>query len=139
MTLLSFVSCSSLKKIVEPPKVKLEDVKVNKMAISGIELDIVLEVLNPNNIDFDVKNLTYSLDVNDKQVTSGKLKEKVLVKGKEKTLVSVPLTLKYTDILSSALMLLKQEGMPYRVKGSAEIGPFTIPFDDTGTLDSADL
>lgn len=137
--LFCFVSCSSFKKIIESPKVKLENVKISSLAVSGVNLDIILEVINPNNIDFDVKNLTYSLDVNDKLVTSGKLKEKVLVKAKEKTLVAVPLTLKYSDILSSALMFLKQEGMPYRVKGSVEIGPFTIPFDDTGNLKSADL
>lgn len=139
MTIFCFVSCSSLKKLVEAPKVKLEDVKVNKMAITGVELDIILEVMNPNNIDFDVKNLTYTLDVNDKLVTSGKFKEKVLVKAKDKTLVAVPLILKYSDILSSALLFLKQEGIPYRVRGSAEIGPFTIPFDDNGILKPADL
>lgn len=138
MALFLFASCSSFKKIVQPPKVKLENVKVNKMAASGVDLDIILEVINPNNIDFDVKNLTYTLDVNDKTVTSGKLREKVLVKSKETTLVSVPLTLKYSDILSSALLYFQKEGMPYRVKGSVEIGPFTIPFDDDGSLRSAD-
>ncbi len=137
--LFCLVSCSNFKKIIESPKVKLENVSINNLALSGVNLDIILEVINPNNIDFDVKNLTYSLDVNDKLVTSGKLKEKILVKAKERTLVTVPLTLQYSDILSSALMFLKKEGMPYRVKGSAEIGPFTIPFDDTGNLKSADL
>lgn len=132
-------SCSTLKKIVEAPKVKLENVKVSKMAMTGVELEISLAVQNPNNIDFDVKNLSYTLDVNDKEITSGKLKEKVLVKGKQKTVVSVPLTVKYSDLLSSALMFIKQEGMPYRVKGNVEIGPFTIPFDDKGNLKAADL
>lgn len=139
MTLLLSISCSSLKKVIEPPKVMLEDVLIKSMGLKGLNLEIVLGVQNPNSIDFDVKNLVYSLDINDKEVTSGKMSESVLVKAKKKTIVSVPLTLKFSDILSSALMFLKQEGMPYRVKGSVEIGPFTIPFDDTGNLKSADL
>ncbi|MBC7429132.1 MAG: LEA type 2 family protein [Bacteriovorax sp.] len=138
MLVLTF-SCSSFKKIVEPPKVKLDNVNIVKMAMTGVDLEIVLGVQNPNNIDLDVKNLTYTLAVKDKEITSGKLKEKVVVKGKQKTVVSLPLTIKYSDLLSSAVMFLKQEGMPYRVKGSVEIGPFTIPFDDNGNLKAADL
>ena len=133
------LSCSSLKKIIEPPKVKLDNIKIVKMAMTGVELEIVLGVLNPNNIDFDVKNLTYDLDVNNKKITSGKLKDKVLVKAKQKTNVSVPLILKYSDLISSAMMFFQQQGMPYRVKGNVEIGPFTIPFDDKGNLKSVDL
>lgn len=133
------MSCSSLKKVVEPPKVKLEDVKISKLSALNADLEIILSVQNPNKIDFDVKNLKYALDINSKTVTSGTLKEKVLVKGKETTMVSVPLRVLYKDIVSSALMLFKQEGMPYTVKGSVELGPFTIPFDDNGNLKSDDL
>jgi LEA14-like dessication related protein len=136
---LMVFSCSSLKKIVEAPKVKLQSVKISKLAMTGVDLEIILGVFNPNNIDFDIKNLTYTLDVNDKTITSGKMQEKILVKGKEQIFVAVPLTVKYSDLLNSALLFIKQEGMPYRVKGSVEIGPFTIPFNDKGNLKSADL
>lgn len=138
--LLSFLfGCSSLKKAVEAPKVKLQEIHITKLSVLNADLEIVLSVKNPNNINFDVKNLKYALDINDKTVTSGTMKEKVLVKGKETTMVSVPLRVNYKDILSSAFMLLQKEGVPYLVKGSVEIGPFTIPFDDKGNLRSGDL
>lgn len=137
---LSFTfSCSSLKKIVEPPKIKLEEVRVSKLSVLNADLEVVLEVKNPNSIDFDVKSLKYSLDINSKTVTSGTMKEKVIVKGKETTYVSVPIRILYKDIFSSALMFLKQDGLPYKVKGSVEVGPFTIPFEDNGNLKSSDL
>lgn len=138
LTTLIF-GCSSLKKMVEPPKVKLQSVSVSKLSLLNADLEIILSVQNPNNIDFDVKNLKYALDVDSKTITSGTFKEKVLVKKKETTMVSVPLRILYKDILSSALLFLKQDGMPYRVQGSVEVGPFTIPFDDNGTLKSDDL
>lgn len=131
--------CSSLKKVVEPPKVKLQEIHITKLSALNADLEIVLSVKNPNSINFDVKNLKYSLDINDKTVTTGTMKEKVLVKGKETTMVSVPLRVLYKDILSSAFMLLQKKGVPYLVKGSVEIGPFTIPFDDKGNLKSGDL
>ena len=133
--------CSSLKKVIEPPKVKLQEINITKLSMLNADLAIILSVKNPNNINFDVKNLKYSLDINSKTVTSGTLKEKILVKGKETTMVSVPLRILYKDILGSALtlMLLKKDGVPYLVKGSVELGPFTIPFDDKGNLKSDDL
>lgn len=131
--------CSSFKKVVEPPKVKLQEIHITKLSAFNADLEIVLSVKNPNNINFDVKNLKYALDINDKTVTSGTMKEKVIVKGKETTMVSVPLRILYKDIISSAFMLLQKEGVPYLVKGSVEVGPFTIPFDDKGNLKSDDL
>lgn len=136
---ITFFGCSSLKKVVEPPKVKLEEVRISNLSLLAMDLEIVLGVENPNNIDFDVKNLKYTLDVNSKNITSGTLKEKVLVKSKTKTVISLPLSVAYKDILSSAVLLLQKDGMPYKVQGSAEIGPFTIPFNDNGTLKSSDL
>ena len=144
MTILPFLffiltSCSSFKKIIEPPKVRLEKVRISKLSISNADLEVILEVQNPNNIDFDVKNIRYSLDINSKTVTTGTMKEKVIVKAKEKTEVSLPVQVLYKDLVSSALLLLQKDGMPYRVQGSVEIGPFTIPFDDKGSLKSSDL
>lgn len=136
---ITFVGCSSLKKAIEPPKVRLEEVRISNLSLLAMDLEVVLGVENPNNIDFDVKNLKYTLDVNSKNITSGTLKEKVLVKSKTKTVVSLPLSVQYKDILSSAMMLLQNDGMPYKVQGSAEIGPFTVPFSDDGTLKSSDL
>lgn len=137
--LFLFFGCGSLKKVVEPPKVKLQEIHITKLSILNANLEIILSVNNPNNINFDVKNLKYSLDINSKTVTTGTMKERVLVKGKETTMVAVPLQINYKDILSSALMLLQKDGVPYTVKGSVEVGPFTIPFDDKGNLKSDDL
>lgn len=138
MLTLSF-GCGSLKKVIEPPKVKFQEINITKLSALNADLEITLSVQNPNSINFDVKNLKYSLDLNSKTVTSGTLKEKVLVKGKETTMVTVPLRVNYKDILSSALMLLQKDGVPYLVKGSVQLGPFTIPFDDQGNLKSDDL
>lgn len=126
--------CSLFKNGVKSPKIKLEEVQVDKLALSQAHLRVVLNIQNPNDIDFDVKNLTYTLKVNSKEITSAKFKEKVLVAANKTTSVSLPITVKYTDIMTSALKLLNKEGLPYGIEGSLEVGPFTIPFDKAGTL-----
>ena len=139
MMLSLIFGCTSLKKAIEPPKVKFQNISISNLSALYADLEITLSVKNPNNINFDVKNLKYALDINSKTVTTGTLKEKILVKGKETTMVKVPLRVEYKDILSSALMLFKKEGVPYLVKGSVQVGPFTIPFDDKGNLKPNDL
>lgn len=134
-----FVSCSSLKDVIEAPKVTLQDVKISELSGLFADLKVILEVQNPNKIDFDVKNLRYALDINSKRITSGTMAEKVIVKAKDKTTVTLPIRVEYKDILSSALSILKKESLPYKINGSAEIGPFTIPFNDTGDLKTSDL
>ena len=133
------LGCSSFKNAIEAPKVNLKDVKISELSGLFADLQVVLEVQNPNKIDFDVKNLTYSLDINSKRITSGTMKEKVIVKAKQTTTVSVPIRVEYKDIVSSAFKILKKEDLPYKINGSAEIGPFTIPFNDTGDLKTSDL
>lgn len=137
--LFYFSGCSSLKKVVEPPKVKLEDIRVGKLSLTNIELLVQLSVNNPNRVDFEIKNLKYILDINSKTVTTGTLKENVEVKGQANTLVTLPLKLKLSDIFDSALLLFNEGKIPYWVQGSADVGPFNINFNDTGSLNSSDL
>jgi LEA14-like dessication related protein len=138
--LLSFtVSCSSFKKVVEPPKIKLEEVKIKKLSALDADLEVVLDVKNPNGIDFDVKSLKYTLELNSKEIASETMKEKVVVKGKQTTVVALPIKVLYKDILTSAVKLLQKDGLPYRVQGKVEVGPFSIPFDDKGNLKHSDL
>jgi LEA14-like dessication related protein len=55
------IGCSSMKKVIEPPKVKLQEIHISKLSALHTDLEIILSVKNPNNINFDVKNLKYSL------------------------------------------------------------------------------
>lgn len=131
--------CSSLEQVIKPPKVEFQDINITNLSALNADLEITLSVNNPNNINFDVKNLKYSLDIDSKTVTTGTMSDKVLVKAKQTTNVKIPLRVNYKDILSSALMFFKNGGVPYLVKGSVQIGPFTIPFDDKGNLKTDDL
>ena len=120
--------------MVKSPKVSLDEVKISKLALTEAYLVVVLNIANPNDINFDVKNVTYTLDINSKKVTSAKLTETVEILAQKTTSVSLPLTVKYADILTSAIKLLKKEGLPYHINGSADVGPFTLPFDKDGIL-----
>jgi LEA14-like dessication related protein len=133
------VNCSNLKNIIEKPKIQLQNVSLGKLSMSGVDLLVHLEVENPNKVDFQIKNLTYVVEINEKKVTTVKHNEIILVKGLEKTNVTLPLSLRFSDLLSSALKLINREELPYKVQGSADVGPFTIPFVKNGNLKAVGL
>lgn len=137
LTLILFFgsSCSTVALLKEPPKVKLKDVRLRDTDLKTALLDIVLEVDNQSAAAATVKNLKYNLSVNEKEIASGVFDQTVELPGKKITSVTVPISVKLEDIVTSALSLLQNKGAPYRAKGSVNVGVFEIPFDETGKID----
>lgn len=133
------IGCSSLKKIVEPPKVDVTDVRLAKLKGDEATLEIVLEVFNPNGISVTVDKLQYDLQVNDKQVTAGQYDKEVKLAAKQKTTVAIPIAVNYKDLLKTALNVFLSKGAPYRAKGNVGVGPINIPFDEKGMIKMKDL
>lgn len=136
---LSTLGCSSLKKIVEPPKVDVTDVRLAKLKGDDATLEIVLEVYNPNGISVTVDKLQYDLQVNEEQVTSGVFDKEVKLAAKQKTVVAIPISVNYKDLLKTALNVFLSKGAPYRAKGNVGVGPLNIPFDEKGMIKMKDL
>lgn len=140
LTALCFaLGCSLLKKKLESPKVKVDEVKVQKVENGRVFLDLVLNVNNPNDVDFTVDNMRYSLHVEDKEVASRSLTDDVKIKKNGSTLTAIPIELKLSDLLSSALTLVSGRKLPYHAEGEVKIGPFKIPFEEKGELTIKDF
>lgn len=123
-----------MSEIVKEPKVSLASLKVQDPTSDGATLVFGLLVDNPNPIALTVDRLTYDLEVSGRALTSGELKEGASVASKSSAVVSVPIAVKYKDLFSTISQFLKDQKSPYRLKGAAKIGPFQIPFDQTGEL-----
>ena len=137
---LGFLTLSGcIHSLLESPKITLQEIKVKKMSVSQVFLEVVLTVKNPNRADITVDHLKYILEVNKKNITSGAIDEDVTIPGHGQKEIALPLTVKYTDVLSSATKLLQNQTVPYRVQGSVNVGPFNIPFDKAGELKASDL
>ncbi len=127
--------CSTVALLKDPPKVKLKDVRLKNTDLKTAILDIILEVDNNNPVSATVRKLTYVLSVNEKQLASGIFDQPVELAANQITRVAIPISVKLEDIVSSAFALLQNKGAPYRAKGSVAVGPFEIPFDETGKIE----
>lgn len=137
-TLLSFVwaltACTSFGKLVEKPNVKLDTLKIQSPTVDGATLVFGLAVENPNSVALEVDELVYDLEFDGRALSSGKLEQGARVPAKSTATVEIPVAVKYSDLFSSVIRLLTNETSPYRIKGSARVGPFEVPFDKVGEV-----
>ena len=137
--LISCTRCGTISAITNPPKVKVTDVKLKSARDSDAIVDIILQVENPNSRSVSVSGLKYSLSVDDKEIAQGVFEQEVELPAVQTINVAIPVTVKYQDLFSSVMNMLFKKAAPYRARGSVDVGPFTIPFDETGELKIKDL
>jgi LEA14-like dessication related protein len=129
---LWFANCSSMSKLIKEPKVTLANLRLENPNSTGATLVFGVQVENPNSVALSVDEVIYDLEVAGKSLTSGKLSDGAKVAANETKIIDVPITVKYSDLFSSVMQLLKTSATPYHIKGSAKMGLFNLPFDKQG-------
>ena len=133
--------CQSIGQAVfEEPVVTFKDVRINGLGLAGGDLDIMLNVYNPNKFKLDATRLTYRLMVDSVQFGTGAIDSRFVVQDKDSTTVTLPLKFNYAGLGGAARQLLSSGSVNYRVVGdvtvSTPLGNFTRPYDRTGRFSS---
>lgn len=119
------------------PVVKLKEMQLRGLGLTGGELDVVLSVYNPNGFRLDATRLTYNLLVDDSvNFGSGAIDQRFTVQEKDSATVTLPLRFTYTGIGNAGRQLLNTGTLNYRVTGDVTVGTplgnFTRPYDQRG-------
>lgn len=130
----STVSCGLIDKVVEKPKVSLENVGLNNVTGSGATLVFGIKVDNPNPFAIRVDALDYNLEIGGKPFSKGLIDKPSEVGANASSVISIPVAVKYSDIFSSVVDLINKGSRPYRIHGEAKLSFFSIPFNHTGEL-----
>jgi LEA14-like dessication related protein len=138
---VALAGCSSLGRAVfEEPVVTFKDVRINGLGLAGGDLDIMLNVYNPNRFKLDATRLTYRLMVDSVQFGTGAIDQRFVVQEGDSTTVTLPLKFNYAGLGGAARQLLSSGSVNYRVMGdvtvSTPLGNFTRPYDRTGRFSS---
>ncbi len=127
--------CASLvEKVVQEPKVTFAGVDVRDFKQEGGTVLVRLQVENPNSFALKIDDLKYELEVGGKHLSTGQLAEPASVKGNGKTIVPIPIPIKFNDLFASAMDFIQKRTTKYRVKGEARFGLINVPFDQKGDL-----
>ncbi|SCZ64095.1 LEA type 2 family protein [Thiohalomonas denitrificans] len=126
--------CAAVQEHVKQPQVDLRDVQVVAMSLADAQLAFDFDVRNPNPIGISMRDLSYRLELADKIFTSGSLGERLRIGANQQSRLTLPLTLRYSDVLDSLAELGRSDALEYRISGKADFGLFAIPYSQSGSV-----
>ncbi len=136
--MLAGAACSTLGSAAfEQPIVSLKDVKIRGIGLTGGNLDVLLNVYNPNHYRLDATRMTYRVVLGDSvTLASGLVDSRFSVSDRDSTPVQIPVSFTYSGIGEAGRQLLQMGAVNYKVVGDVTVGSvvgnFTIPYSSTG-------
>jgi LEA14-like dessication related protein len=133
--------CASLgRQVFETPTVSFRDVRVQGVGLRGGQLDVVLDVHNPNGFGLSAQRLTYRVMVDSTAIGTGAITQPFEVGGRRTSEVHLPVTFDFANLGAVGRQLLTRGVVNYRVLGDITVGTplgnFTRPFDRVAQFNS---
>ena len=130
--------CATLaRQAFVEPVVSLNNVRLNSLGMQGGNLEVVLNVYNPNAYRLDATQLSYRVLIgNDIGLASGAITDRMTLQESDTTRVTIPVAFTYAGIGAAGRQLLNTGAVDYRVTGDVAVGTpvgsFTVPYSTTG-------
>jgi LEA14-like dessication related protein len=128
----------------EPPSVKPEAVRIERIGVPGVDVVARVTVTNPNAIGLGVRSVKATVHF-DTGATLGPIvvSHAVSLPANASTAVEVPMSLAWTNVLALGQIAAAKADVGYVLDGSAAIGGetlnFDIPFTIRGVLRQGDI
>lgn len=122
------------------PDVTLKTVKLNKLDLTSAEILTTIEVNNPNPFSLGLKNINYTLDINNQTWGQGNIAQKQNVPGNGIGTIGIPVKLNLLNMGRAVYQLLTdKETVDYQLRGGLELDTgiallknFKMPLDIKG-------
>jgi len=131
---LAVTSCSR----VEEPKVVLREVGGGRLTSEGLELDLVVDVENPNGFGAEIGRMEYTILADGVAVAEGRRRERVAVPARGSSRVTIPFTLRWSGAGALLSAVLEGGDHEWSIEGEVTLhkGPIarTFRFRETDHL-----
>jgi LEA14-like dessication related protein len=120
------------------PEVKLQDVKLLGLGVTGGQLNVDLAVHNPNHYRLDATKVRYTVNMagDSVRIADGTLDNRFTVQDGATETVTIPVSFTYAGLGAAGRSLMNTGGVNYHVIGDLTVGTpvgnFTVPFNTTG-------
>lgn len=124
-----WAGCAGVVVRLDPPRVSLVDMRVEKITLMETSYRVVLRVMNPNDKAFHVKGVSCELDLNGEPFASGVSAVDVKIPPFGTETIQVPLYSSHMSLFKGALGLQEKEELEYRLRGklTLEGGKMLVP------------
>ncbi|HEX9971485.1 MAG TPA: LEA type 2 family protein [bacterium] len=124
------------------PSVSIGSLKLNNISLTKANLELKLNVDNPNSFNFLMNKLNYDFVVNGKTWVKGLTQNQVQVKEKGASTVSIPISLNFLDMgMALYQMIAGNQKLNYQLKGVVDLnsslpllGQVSLPIDRAGEI-----
>jgi len=121
-----------------PPTVRVHHLGVKNAGISGGTMDVVMAFYNPNHGSIKGTSLKGGLDIENSHVGALMFIEPFKLKGRDTTLVTVPMQFRWSGAGAAAKSVLGYGTVNYRTNGTVIVDrgdgkPFEVPFTGQGS------
>jgi len=116
------------------PKFSIKTVHYKHISFSGVDLEFVLLVDNPNFIGLTVKKLKYELLLDDERFAEGFKDKAIEISGSKISTINLPVRINYDGLSDSIGTLFNEDEISYKLIGyiviDSPIGEIKFDFED---------
>jgi len=143
LVLLTIFGCAGVGQRLEPPRVKMANIRPEAFNVLETVFEVQLRVFNTNDTALQIRGVECKLDLNGKEFAIGVSESDVEVPSYGTALLPVRVYSSVFDIIKSAVGMQNQDQLQYRIKGTLRLGgrafPSTLPFESEGHISLPDI
>ena len=118
--ILMSTGCASMHTLLKgmgfkDPSIVCRQVEVSHVSLSGVTLEFLFDVTNPNSAGFTIAELDYVLMVNDVEAARGREERRIRIEANGSSEVRLPYTVEYKNLVSTALSFVQPQGLSYQL------------------------
>lgn len=139
MLLGALAGCAGFGRRLEPPRVRVAEIRVLEVKALEAVFQVDLRVINANETALEVKAVDCDLEVNGRRFASGVADTPAQIPAFGTALVPVVVYSNVLDLVRGVIRLQGREGLQYKLSGKVHLGgggllPPVIPFTSEGEL-----
>ncbi len=128
-----------LSAAFKQPTFAFKNLGLSDASLSGITLDTVWRLDNPNPVGLSLASIDYALEVEDKQVVSGGPRQGLQINAQGSSDLHFPANLKFQDLVGVVQTFLNKDNAKYRASGAlgvqTPIGVLKFPLAAEGLFE----
>ncbi|WP_413584746.1 LEA type 2 family protein [Bdellovibrio sp. HCB274] len=130
---LSLGGCSFFKdRYGQKPEIDLANIYFQNTTPLSTTMVFVLNVKNPNKIDLNVEELTYEVQLDQKEFAKARADKQMKIPAGQSAQVELPLPVNFLKAIDGITKVLAGQDVGYEIIGEAKISGFKLPFNEKG-------
>jgi len=106
---------------VKVPKIKLAGLKIKGLSFTNVDLEVGLDVENPNIFGIDMSKLIYQINIDGQQVANGTANNVAQVPKKGTGNIRLPISLNFSGVTSALRTAITKQSIDCAVSGGADL------------------